>query len=98
MKRNCTLETYAAGATGGASTRRAGGGGGRAATCRATARRATDNDIGGACAEVTLGGNDLVVECAHVEASTLPCVEVVAGGDGPSRALALADGPVLVEG
>jgi hypothetical protein len=46
---------------------------------------------------VRLGGNDLVVEGAEVEAVALPRVEVVARGDGAAGALALAHADVLPE-
>lgn len=71
-------------------------------------------DVGAAAALVALGGHDLVVVGAQVEADAAPCVElfrllegldrkgketyVVLHGDAATDALLGADGPVLLEG
>jgi len=57
-----------------------------------------NGDIGGSSAEVSLRGDDLVVECAELQSRRRPRVEVVRGGDSSAGAVALADRPVLVEG
>lgn len=58
----------------------------------------TNSNVGGPFAEVTLSGDDLIVECSQVQSMGGPCVKVVAGADRSAGALALADGPVLVKG
>lgn len=57
-----------------------------------------DSDVGGSAALVALGGDDLVVEFAQLEAGCGPGSEVVADGDGTAGALGAADGPELGEG
>jgi hypothetical protein len=57
-----------------------------------------DSDRRRSSALVSLGGEDLVVERSHSHAMALPRVEVVRSGDCATGAMALADGPVLVEG
>lgn len=57
-----------------------------------------DGDGGGTAAVVTLGQQNLVVVGTELHAELGPGVEVVAGGHGTAGALALTDGPVLVEG
>lgn len=47
---------------------------------------------------VTLSGNNLVVEVAQVHSQLGPSIEVVGSGHSAAGTLALADGPVLVEG
>lgn len=47
---------------------------------------------------VTLSGDNLVVEIAQVHSQLGPSIEVVGSGHSTAGALALADGPVLVEG
>ncbi len=75
-----------------------GGGGGRAAAGRATAAAVADGDVGRAAGEVALGGDDLVVVRAELQAQGGPRVKVRADVDGAGRALVLADRPVLLEG
>jgi hypothetical protein len=65
------------------------------ATGRSTLR---DSDGRRAAAEVTLGGDDLVVVGAELHASLFPGVEVSADIDAALGAVLLADGPVLLEG
>ena len=60
-------------------------------------RALTDGDRRRATALVPLGREDLVVERAHLHAERLPCVEVVRRRDRAADALALTDGPELVE-
>lgn len=62
------------------------------------ARASADGDVGGSAALVSLRGDDLVVEGTHLEASGLPGVEVVGGGDGSAGAVGLPDGPELSKG
>jgi len=58
-----------------------------------------NGNVGGPRAEVSLGGDDLVVECATQRQSNgLPRIEVVCGGDRSAAALGAAHRPVLVEG
>lgn len=57
-----------------------------------------DGNGGGARALVSLRGENLVVERAHGHSMALPRVEVVSGVDRSAGAVALANGPVLVEG
>jgi len=57
-----------------------------------------NSDVRRAAAEVSLRGDDLVVELrAKLHPSSSPRVEVVPDRDGPTAAVRLADGPVLVE-
>ncbi len=64
----------------------------------AAAGRAADGDAGGAAGEVALGGDDLVVVGAELEAGSGPGVEVGGHVDAATGTLVLADRPVLVEG
>ena len=47
---------------------------------------------------IPLRRHNLVVERAQLHSETGPHVEMVCGGDSPTRALGLAHGPVLIEG
>ena len=47
---------------------------------------------------VTFSGNNLVVEATQVHSQLGPSIEVVGSGHSAAGTLALADGPVLVEG
>ena len=47
---------------------------------------------------IPLRRHNLVVERAQLHSETGPGVEMVCGGDSPTRALELAHGPVLIEG
>jgi len=69
----------------------------RGAGRRATSR-GTDGDGGRATAEVTFGGDDLVVVRAQVQADLRPGVEVRGRVDGTSHTLALANRPILLKG
>ena len=60
--------------------------------------RALDGDLGGAAALVALGGHDLVVVGAELEAGFGPGVEMGLHVDGAADALLLAHAPELVEG
>jgi hypothetical protein len=55
-------------------------------------------DISRAAALVTLTGNNLVVVRTQVHAERSPCIEVSSGVHAAAGAVALADGPVLLEG
>jgi len=67
---------------------------GRGSGCGAS----VNSDIGRAATEVSLGGDDLVVELrAQLHPSGGPRVEVVPDRDGPAAPVCLADGPELVE-
>lgn len=57
-----------------------------------------DGDGGRAGGEVALGGDDLVVVGAQVQAVLGPGSDVVGEGDGSGGTLVAADGPVLLEG
>lgn len=57
-----------------------------------------DIDVGAATALIAFSGYNLVVVLPEVEPESGPGVEVVLHGDGTADTLALADGPVLLEG
>lgn len=57
-----------------------------------------DVDLRATAALVSLGGDDLVVVLAEVQALASPGVEVSLHVDAATDTLSLADGPVLVEG
>lgn len=59
--------------------------------------RLEDLDPGRATTLVSLGGDDLVIVSAELEASIRPGVEMVLHGDCPTDPLLLADGPELIE-
>jgi hypothetical protein len=92
------MKTHAA--TSGSTSRRrssSGGPGGRGCRRVATTTTLADSKVRGASAEVALDGEDLVVVGAELHAKAGPGCKVVGDRDGAGRALALTDGPELLE-
>jgi hypothetical protein len=65
-----------------------------------TTRRSTlrDGHVGRSAAEVTLSSEDLVVVSTELHAGLLPGIEMKTSVDAASRAVLLANRPVLLEG